>query len=103
MGVFAILNLVEDRIYVGASNNVEGAINRARFELKMNGHRNTRLQQDWRRLGPSAFRFDIVDTVKKRDDPAFDAQAELAALLALWCEELDCAGARDYQSPEVAP
>lgn len=103
MGVYAIRNLLEDRLYMGASNNVEGAINRARFELKMNGHRNRRLQQDWQRLGAEAFRFEVIDTVKMRDDPAFDAPAELAALLALWCEELGCFGARDYQSPEVVP
>jgi hypothetical protein len=103
MGVYAIRNLVEDRLYVGASNNVEGAINRARFELKMNGHRNRGLQQDWQRLGAEAFHCEVVDTVKMRDDPAFDAQAELADMLTLWREELGCRGARDYETSTALP
>ena len=53
--------------------------------------RNARLQADWRRDGAAAFRFDIIDSVKVSGDPAFDAQAELDALLALhraqWLEQ----------------
>ncbi len=31
---------------------------------------------------------DVVDTLKRRDDPAYDYSDDLAALLALWEEEL---------------
>jgi hypothetical protein len=92
MGVYAIRNLVDGRILLGASPDVDGALNRHRFELDHKGHRDRELLRDWLRLGPQGFRFEIVDTVKLRDDPAFDAEAELAALLALWIEELDPAG-----------
>jgi len=30
----------------------------------------------------------VIDRVKERDDPAFDYDAELASLLALWQAEL---------------
>lgn len=88
-GVYVIRNLAEPhRLYLGASPNPDGAINRDRFELKLESHRHARLMDDWTRCGGDSFRFEIIDTVKPRDDPSFDPKAELATLLALWTEEL---------------
>jgi GIY-YIG catalytic domain len=98
MGVYAIRNLVNQRVLVGASLNVEGALNRHRFELRMKQHRNQRLLQDWLRDGADNFRFEVIDTLKKRDDPAFDCKSELATLLAMWSEELGCHSERGYQN-----
>jgi hypothetical protein len=88
MGVYAVRNRADEVVLVGASLNVDGAMNRDRFELRNKTHRNRRLLQDWLRWGADGLRFEVVDTLKKRDDPAFDPQAELASLLALWREEL---------------
>ncbi|MDP3163901.1 MAG: GIY-YIG nuclease family protein [Hydrogenophaga sp.] len=88
MGVYTIRGLSSGRVIVEASMNVHAAINRARFELDHKSHRDKRLQQDWLTLGPDHCRFDIIDLVKRREDPAFDHKAELAGLLAMWREEL---------------
>jgi hypothetical protein len=97
MGVYAVRNLVNRRVLVDASINPQGALNRHRFELTLNGHRNRALQQDWNALGAESFRFELIDTLKKSEDPAFDAKAELAALLALWRKELESNGELPYQ------
>jgi len=89
MGVFALRNLANGRVYVGASTNVEGAINRMRFELQRRGHRNAALMADWLAFGPDRFRFEVLDRVRPSTDPAFDPQAELEAMTELWREELD--------------
>lgn len=89
MGVYAIRNGAGKVVFVGASLNVDGAMNRDRFELKNKTHRNKRLLEDWLRWGGDGLRFEVIDTLKKRDDPAFAPEAELASLLALWREELD--------------
>lgn len=89
MGVYAVRNRVNEVVLVGASLNVDGAMNRDRFELSNKTHRNKRLLGDWLRWGADGLRFEVIDTLKKRDDPAFNPQAELASLLALWREELD--------------
>lgn len=102
MGVYAIRNLVNHRIFVGASLNVEGALNRHRFELRMKAHRNKRLLEDWLRWGADSFCFEVIDTLKRRDDPAFNYTGELAALLAIWSEELDCQGERGYQALQAS-
>jgi hypothetical protein len=100
MGVYAIRNLANGRVYVDASANPQGALNRHRFELARKCHRNRALQQDWNAQGEENFRCEVIDTLKKSEDPAFDAGAELAALLALWRTELECDGASGYNPQE---
>lgn len=88
MGIYAVRNTATGRVWLGKSQNVEGALNRIRFELKMRGHRNTALSDDWLHFGAESFAFEVLDRVKKREDPSFDYDAELRALLALWESEL---------------
>lgn len=87
MGVWAIRNLTTGRVVVAASMNVHAAINRARFELARAAHRDKLLQHAWT-ADASAIHFEVMDTLKLREDPAFDYRAELAGMLALWREEL---------------
>jgi len=79
----------EGLVCVKASTNLPGAFNRERFQLRLGGHPDRRLQQAWRTHGEAALRFEVLDTLKPRAD-ATDAEhrADLAALLALWQEEL---------------
>ena len=87
-GVYAIRNREHGRVYVGAGLNVQGAMNRARFELQRGAHRNAVLQRDWHALGADAFGFEVLGTVKRRDDGLpQDIAGELQDLLALWREE----------------
>jgi len=91
LGIIALRHLPSGYALLERSRNAPGALNRHRFELNLGTHRNARLQADWRRDGAASFRFDIIDSVKLPDDPAFDAEAELDALLALhraqWLEQ----------------
>jgi hypothetical protein len=99
-GVFVVRNLHSGRVYVSGSLDVEGAMNRARFELNLRSHRNKALQHDWLLHGATHFGFETVDRVKERpDDPAFDRADELEKLLALWQEELECFGPQGYNKP----
>jgi hypothetical protein len=94
MGVYAIRNLATGRVDVAASRNVPGAINRALFELRQRSHRNRELQQAWDDLGEQAVRLDVLELVRERTDPAFDHDAELADLHALWRDEVGKPGGR---------
>lgn len=91
LGIIALRHLPSGYALLERSRNAPGALNRHRFELNLGTHRNARLQADWRRDSAAAFRFDIIDSVKASGDPAFDAEAELDALLALhraqWLEQ----------------
>lgn len=98
-GVYAIRNRTNGRLYVGGSMDVHGAVNRARFELRQRGHRNIELMRDWLEVGPDAFEFEVLQLVRKKDDPAQDLRADLAELLVLWRAELDFDGPRGYRGP----
>lgn len=99
-GVFTVTNQANGRMYVGGSLQLEGAMNRMRFELKMRSHRNQALQKDWTAQGHEQFSFSVVDPMKERDDPHFDYQVELDSLLALWREAVPCYGDRGYNGPQ---
>ncbi len=88
MGVYAVRNPQTRHAWLGASRDVDGVLNRIRFELRQRSHRNQSLMREWLQFGPDAFVFEVLDRVKPRDDPAFDYEAELQQLLALWQAEV---------------
>jgi len=97
MGVYAIRNLANGRVYLAASLNLEAAMNRDRFGLKLRGHPSPELQAAWQQAGEAAFSFEVLDRVKPRDEPGFDYRPELESLLSLWREDLAQAGVQFYQ------
>ena len=99
IGVYAIRNTVDLKVFVGGSRNLHGAINRHRFELTTGSHRNAALLADWRRLGADAFAFEVLGHVRQSQDPAVDYDTELADLLALWTDELADRGEQGYNLP----
>lgn len=102
-GVYAIRCLANGRALVGGSPNVEGTLNRHRFELRLGQHRNAQLRQDWRAHGEAAFAFEVIDRVKPREEPGFDAAGELRALETLWREEFTRQGVAGYAEDGKAP
>jgi hypothetical protein len=102
-GVYAIRNSVTGRALVAGSTNVQGALNRHRFELRQGTHRNRLLTQEWSLHGESSFNFEVLDMVKPHDDPALDLARELADLVALWRQEIPCHGDTAYElSPRTS-
>lgn len=95
-GVYAIRNQVTGRALVAGSADVQGTLNRHRFELRYGRHRNAALAQDWAAHGEASFLFEVLDTVKPGDNPAFDVAQELEMLLSLWRQEVPCDGERGY-------
>jgi len=102
-GVYAIRNQITGRALVAGSTNVQGTLNRNRFELQRGQHRNARLAQDWVEHGETNFLFDVVDVVKPSEDPAFNAARELEMLVSLWRQEIPCVGELGYDEPRGEP
>ena len=90
MGIYAVRCDAVGLLRLGASRNVDAILNRLRFELSNGSRRDVALAlaQAWARHGAQAFRFEVLDRVKEREDPLFDYDAELQALLSLWQQEL---------------
>ena len=87
-GVYAIRNQATGRAMVAGSANVQGALNRHRFELRQGNHRDAQLQRDWNAHGEASFVFEVLDVVRPREDPSFDVARELTLMVELWRQEV---------------
>ena len=97
-GVFQVKNTKNGKVLLGSSLNLEGALNRHKFELTMGSHRSKELQKDWNEQGPDAFVFEILEEVKIRDVPHFDINDELLLLEQIWLEALQPFSERGYNT-----
>lgn len=88
MGIWRVTNATNGRALVGASVDVPAMLNRIRAQLRFGGHRNADLQRDWNTLGEPSFTFETLDLLKPRDEPGYDPTDDLAALEAMWLEQL---------------
>jgi GIY-YIG catalytic domain len=101
IGVFQIRNLANEKVFVGASTNLPGLLNRHRFELQMGSHKNAALQADWNQFGADGFAFEILDELKPKDDPQADYHEDLAFMEEFWLERLQPYGERGYNEPKL--
>lgn len=101
LGVFLIRNLENNKIFLAGGLEIEGIMNRHRFQLEANGHPNKELQQDWNRLGAEKFAFEILDQIVPSDDPSFDRRRELAFLEEMWLEKLSPFAEKGYNVPPL--
>ena len=95
-GVFQIKNTVSGKILLGSSTNLHGPLNKHRFMLSIGRHDNLALQEDWNRLGPQSFLFEILEVVKPSQDPLFSVEDELTLLEQIWTEKLQPFGEHGY-------
>lgn len=99
-GVFQVKNTVNGRILLGSSLNLQGPLNAHRFMLTIGSHRNRDLQKDWNEFGEDKFVFEILETVKIKDEPGFDIKDELTLLEQIWIEKLRPFGERGYNKDD---
>jgi DNA-binding HxlR family transcriptional regulator len=83
-GIFLITNTANGRVLLGSSLNLHGPLNKHRFLLNFGKHWVKPLQEDWNLQGAASFRFEIVQVVERKDDPALDVEQELAGLERAW-------------------
>lgn len=60
-GVYKIVNIVNDKIYVGSSKDIEKRWDNHRTALNERNHANTYLQNAWNKYGSANFRFEIIE------------------------------------------
>ncbi len=63
-GVYKITCLINDKIYIGSSNNIKKRWKVHKNELNKNNHDNMFLQRDWNRFGEKNFIFEVLEECK---------------------------------------
>lgn len=89
MGVAVLRNARNGKVFVLAGRDIPSLINRNRAQLRLKGHPNRVLQEEWNAMGQECFTFEVVDTLTPpADTPTYDPTEDLKALEALWMEKL---------------
>jgi hypothetical protein len=101
-GVFLIRNMVNDKVFLGVGLDIEGIINRFKFQLKMGKHTNVRLQNEWNEFGGESFAFEILDQLNAKDAPSANYREDLTSLEDLWLEKLQPYDERGYNERKLS-
>jgi hypothetical protein len=95
-GIYQIKNTINQKILVGSTKNLK-TLNGVKFMLETNGYTtNKDLQKEWNQYGKDAFIIDILEILKKSDEPYFNEKEALLALEEKWLETLQPYGERGY-------
>jgi hypothetical protein len=95
-GVYHIKNTINQKLLVGSTKNLK-TLNGIKFMLETNGYTtNKDLQKEWNQYGKEAFIIDILEVLKKSDEPYFNEKEALLALEEKWLEKLQPYGERGY-------
>lgn len=70
MGVYAVRNLADDGVYIGAAADIGARWDRHRAALERSCHPNDALQCAWLRLGAQAFELSVLERVSRSEDLA---------------------------------
>ena len=89
MGVYAIKNSANNKVYVGFSTDVQAMINRHKAELNFGSHRNTELMSEWRLFGELSFEFGILDELEYDENAQTNSVEELRTLHEMWMRKIE--------------
>ena len=93
--VYQIKNTKNEKVFIESTMNLN-TLNGKRFQLKIGGHYNKMLQQEWDEFGENAFSFEILEIVEKKEDGYFDAKEALKKLEKKWLDTLQPYDDRGY-------
>jgi len=68
MGIYKIINVVNNKFYIGSAVNFSRRKTRHFSELRNNKHNNKHLQSAWNKYGEPAFIFAIIQLIEDKDE-----------------------------------
>ncbi|MEJ2690544.1 MAG: metalloregulator ArsR/SmtB family transcription factor [Deltaproteobacteria bacterium] len=101
IGIYQIRCKSNGKLFIAASQNLEGERNSRLFQLRMGKIVfNRELQRDLTQYGAAAFEFSVL-AVLDPPQPGEDREKQLQALELHWLEQLQPFGARGYNSEKA--
>lgn len=94
-GVYQIKNTINGKIFIGSTRNLK-TLNGVKFTLEKGGHVNKKLAEEWAEYGKDAFLFEVLEILKKQNNPYFNEKEELAKLEEKWLDERKPFGENGY-------
>lgn len=94
-GVYQIKNTKNGKVFVASTVNLK-TMNGKRMMLDGGGHKNKKLQEEWKKFGKEAFVLEVLEVLKEKEDGYFDRAGELKKLEQKWLENLQPYGEKGY-------
>ncbi|MGP7818668.1 GIY-YIG nuclease family protein [Niallia sp. 01092] len=94
-GIYKIQNKKNGKVFIGSTRNIK-TLNGVKFMLNKGGHTNRELAKEWKQFGEDSFTVDVIEILKKKNDPYFNEKEELQKLEDKWLEEFQPYGERGY-------
>jgi hypothetical protein len=94
-GVYQIKNIINQKVLIASTVNLK-TMNGKRMMLDGGGHKNKKLQEEWKKFGGEAFILEVLEVLKEKEDVYFDKMGELKKLEEKWLEKLQPYGERGY-------
>lgn len=88
MGIYQIKNLVNGKVFIGSTKNIDAKINAHKFTLEVGSHINKELQNDYNNCGKEYFSFEVLELVKPKEDHSYDYSNDLKELEKKWIQKL---------------
>jgi hypothetical protein len=99
-GIYQVKNNQNGKMFIGSTKNLK-TLNGVKFTLETGTHINKELQQEWSQFGCAAFSVDVLEVLKKKDDPYFTEKEALLELENKWLEQLQPYGERGYNKVKL--
>lgn len=80
-GIYLIVNIINNKIYVGSSYKINARWSGHKHELRLNKHHSILLQRAWNKYGEENFKFVVLEYVDKK---------ELIEREQYWLDKLKC-------------
>lgn len=88
-GVFCIKCDCNNNRWLQATTNIQGWKNRFDFSVLINSCPDTNMMKEWKQFGASAFSFEILEEIKKKETQTEQEFADdVNTLLEIWTEKL---------------
>jgi len=89
-GVYRIKCHGNNAFWIRATTDMQGSKNRFAFSIATHACPETRMAKAWHQFGASAFSFEVLDEIKKKETQTKREFAEdVNALLAIWTESAE--------------
>ncbi|WP_066633820.1 GIY-YIG nuclease family protein [Desulfolucanica intricata] len=89
MGIFIVRSKFSNKCFVEVTQNLEGRINRTKFQLGAGIHPNRELQKEWKDFCEANFTIEILENLEyDKDESKTDYTEDLALLQMIWEEKM---------------
>jgi len=96
MGVFQIRNLVNGKVFIDSSTNMNAKWNRHKVQLNFGNNWITELQNDWKKYGEENFVFEVVSELEEKDGGSDNYKSELELLEEMILDKVKPFGDNGY-------